>query len=103
MDSKQENSKRQALSPAAIIREKRAKINDKIEQAKTDATYAVLRTYCHEVDIEIQKKFCQIPTMHAINCPYGGRNGGICDTCDHLVQYSLKNKKAYCINNAKRI
>lgn len=103
MDSKQETVKKQNPNILTAIREKKSRINNRIEQAKVEATYEVLRTYCHEVDIEIQKKFCQVPTMHAINCPYGGRNGGMCDTCDHLVQYSLKNKKAYCLNNAAKI
>lgn len=80
----------------------RLKINNSIEDARVNATYAVLRQYCHEVDIKIQKKFCQCPTMQAVNCPYS-RNGSVCDTCDHLVQYSLKNKKAYCIDRSKFI
>lgn len=93
------NQQSQSNSSISIIRERKLRINDRIEQAKIEATYKILRMYCHEVDIEIQKRFCQVPTMCAINCPYGGHNGGICDTCDRLVQYSLKNKKAYCLNN----
>lgn len=76
----------------------KSKINDKIELARISATYSVLMAYCHEVDIEVENVFAQAPVMHAINCPYGGRNGGVCSTCDCMVQYSLNDKKVYCIN-----
>lgn len=85
------------------IRTTKRKINDKIELARISATYSVLRTYCHEVDVDIENVFAQAPVMHAINYPYGGRNGGICNTCDCMVQYALNDKKVYCVNKNKTI
>ena len=83
------------------IRDRRYKIGLKIDAAKTEATIQVLRQYCHEVDVDLEKRFCQVPVMVPKKCPSG--HGCFCDTCDYLVQYSLKNKKVWCINRLKDI
>lgn len=77
------------------IKNMRAVINAKVEDAKTSAMYAALKKHCNEVDINLITRFGALPAMLPVKCP--SRHGGRCDTCDYLVQYSIKNKKAYCL------
>ena len=80
---------------ASEIRDKRIMVGNAIEDARTKATLMVLRKYCNEVDIGLKTRFGTLPAMIPCNCPTG--HGTQCDTCNYLVQYSLKNKKVYCL------
>ena len=80
---------------ASEIRDKRIMVGNAIEDAKARATLTVLRRFCNEVDIELKTRFGALPAMIPCNCPTG--HGTQCDTCNYLVQYSLKDKKAYCL------
>lgn len=83
------------------LRDRRHKINSMIDAARAEATYRVLRSTCHEVDITLESRFCGCPVMIAAKCPNGKDKR--CDACDYMVQYSLKNKKVYCIDKRKEI
>ena len=77
------------------IRNMRLVINSKVEDAKEIAIFKTLRSLCNEVDITLEKRFCNTPAMIPVKCPY--KRGSQCDTCNYLVQYSLKHQKAYCL------
>lgn len=81
------------------IKDRRLAINRAIEDARTEATFKVLRDNCNEIDIKIEKRFCQIPVLYPEKCPIG--NCYFCDNCEYMVQYSLKKKKVYCIGGKK--
>ena len=77
------------------IKDMRAIVNARVEDAKTLAMYTALKKNCNEVDINLTKRFGALPIMTPVECPT--KHGCRCDTCDYLVQYSLTNLKAYCL------
>lgn len=86
--------KKETITPAKI-REMRLAVNQRVDYAKTKAMYDALRDYCYETTIEVESRFAGLPILTPKVCPNG--HSGRCDTCDYLVQYSLQNKKAYCL------
>ena len=89
------NAPKKRLPTPNEIKDMRAVINAKVEDAKVMAMYNALKKHCNEVDITLTTRFGALPIMTPATCP--NKHGCRCDTCDYLVQYSIKNLKAYCL------
>lgn len=97
-----EGVNKKSLTPKEI-RDMRLLVNAKVEDAKNAAMYTALRKLCNEVEINLTTRFGALPVMTPVSCPCN--HGCRCDTCDYLVQYSLKYHKVYCLKlkpNQKR-
>ena len=92
---KELNTPKKRMPTPSEIKDMRAIVNARVEDAKTAAMYNALKKNCNEVDINLTKRFGALPIMTPVECPT--KHGCRCDTCDYLVQYSLKNLKAYCL------
>lgn len=92
---KELNAPKKRMPTPSEIKDMRAIVNARVEDAKTVAMYTALRKNCNEVDINLTKRFGALPIMTPVECPT--KHGCRCDTCDYLVQYSLNNLKAYCL------
>ena len=89
------NAPKKRMPTPSEIKDMRAVINAKVEDAKVMAMYNALKKHCNEVDITLATRFGALPIMTPVTCP--NKHGCRCDTCDYLVQYSIKNLKAYCL------